>query len=1138
MAIRVALYHETAYQYDRLISLGAQSIRLRPAPHTRTPVVSYSLRIAPQPHFINWQQDPHANYLARVVFPEKVREFRVVVDLVAEMTVINPFDFFLEPEAEEFPFTYDAALAADLAPFRKLLANPGPIGERFEAWFAAIDLRKVRTVDFLVELNRRLSEHIRYVIRMEPGVQTPEETLEKRSGSCRDTSWLLVQLLRRLGLASRFVSGYLIQLKPDEKSLDGPSGAAQDFTDLHAWCEVYLPGAGWVGLDPTSGLFAGEGHIPLAATPEPASAAPISGALDECEAEFEHVMRVTRIHEDPRVTKPYTDDEWRAIDALASEVDRELAEGDVRLTIGGEPTFVSIDDRDGPEWNTAAVGPDKRKLSETLLDRLRERFAPGGLLHYGQGKWYPGEQLPRWALACLWRKDGHPIWREPKWIAASDREYNYTIADAERFAEALSERLGVDPGYATPAFEDPVHFLRREGQLPINVDPADSKLKDAEERTRLRRVFERGLSEPVGYVLPLQRGESGPQRAWESGLWMLRGKHLVLIPGDSPIGLRLPAASLPWVAAAEYPFLRRPDPQATLPALPLPSSERIVPQVRARGEMAVGAAHDEPASHPSQRPSQRASLRDRLPELGESAPWVVRTALCVEIREGRLHVFLPPLEVTEDYLDLIAAIEDVAAALELCVVIEGELPPADPRLGMLKVTPDPGVIEVNTPPAGDWDELKTIVEGLYEDARQSRLATEKFMLDGRHTGTGGGNHVVLGGPTPADSPFLRRPDLLRSLIAYWLNHPSLSYLFSGMFVGPTSQAPRIDEARNDAVYEIEIAFEELDRRARQGAPAPPWLVDRIFRNLLVDVSGNTHRAEFCIDKLYSPDSATGRLGLVEFRAFEMPPHARMSLTQQLLLRALTARFWREPYRQAPQRWGTALHDRFLLPHFVWRDFCEVIDEMRAAGYALEAEWFRTHFEFRFPVYGRVLYQGISVELRQATEPWHVLGEEGSSGGAVRFVDSSIERLQVLIGGMTGGAGLSHRHVLTCNGRTIPLSPTGTHGEFVAGVRYRAWQPASCLHPTIPVHTPLVFDLFDTWNGRSLGGCTYHVAHPGGRSYDTFPVNANAAESRRMTRFFPQGHTPGAFAPKPPRINPEFPLTLDLRREDDTSRGHE
>jgi uncharacterized protein (DUF2126 family)/transglutaminase-like putative cysteine protease len=1098
MPIRVALHHRTVYHYDRLVGLSPQVIRLRPAPHCRTPITAYSLKVEPKPHFLNWQQDPQSNFLARVVFPQPVRYFSVDVDLIAEMTVINPFDFFLEPYAEKYPFCYEPALERELTPFREVR----PAGPELAAYLKTVNLSERRSMDFLVDLNQQLQHKVRYLIRMEPGVQSSEETLTLASGSCRDSAWLLVEILRHLGLAARFVSGYLIQLKPDMKPLDGQPGPEQDFTDLHAWTEVYLPGAGWIGLDPTSGLLAGEGHIPLAATPEPSSAAPITGAVDECEVTFSHEISVKRIHEDPRVTLPYTDAQWQRIQALGCRIDQDICAGDVRLTMGGEPTFVSIDNMDGPEWNIAALGPEKRALAERLLDRLRKRFAPGGLLHYGQGKWYPGEPLPRWALTCYWRADGIPLWHNRSLLAQEQFGNDFGPLEARHFAETLAQRLGLDPEYVNSAFEDPFYYLQKERQLPVNVDPVDNRLSDAGERERLRRVFERGLDTPAGFVLPVQRvaGLNGPE--WQTGLWMLRGQHLFLMPGDSPIGLRLPLPSLPWVAPSEAPVAYPVDPMVNRAPLPIP-----------------------PRFTPSDGPrlqSQKQSKRDRKPDVGESAPWIVRTALCVEAREGRLHVFMPPPTSAEDYVDLLAAIEDTAAHLEMPVVIEGYPPPDDPRLRQIRVTPDPGVIEVNVHPAANWQELVANTTALYDDARQSRLGAEKFMLDGRHTGTGGGNHFVLGGATAADSPFLRRPDLLRSMIAYWLNHPSLSYAFSTIFIGPTSQAPRVDETRADSLYELEIAF-SLISGPEQG-PVPAWLVDRIFRHILVDVTGNTHRAEFCIDKLYSPDSATGRLGLLELRGFEMPPHARMSLTQQLLVRALIAWFWKEPYTESPIHWGTRLHDQFMLPHFVAQDFRGVLRDLNRAGYEFEAEWFAPHFEFRYPVFGHAHHAGLDIEVRQATEPWYVLGEEGSPGGTARYVDSSVDRLQIKIEGLVEG-----RYVIACNGRRLPLQSTGKQGEWVAGVRYRAWQPASCLHPTIPVHTPLTFDVVDSWTGRSIGGCAYHVTHPGGRSHDTFPVNANEAEARRASRFSPFGHTAGPMRVPPVEENPEFPLTLDLRR---------
>ena len=1121
MSIHVALNHVTHYSYDRLVGLGPQVIRLRPCPHSRTRILSYSLKVGPEQHFINWQQDPQGNYLARLVFPEKTREFRIEVDLVAEMSVINPFDFFLEPHAEEIPFAYAAWERHELQPFLfKLPATP-----LFQKYLDGISREKTRSVDFLVALNARLQKEIAYTIRMEPGVQTPEETLKKRSGSCRDSAWLLVQILRHLGLAARFVSGYLIQLTADVKSLDGPSGPEKDFTDLHAWTEVYLPGAGWIGLDPTSGLFAGEGHIPLACTPQPASAAPVTGGVDKCETTFEHHMQVTRVWEAPRVTKPYTDEQWLEIENLGHRIDATLQDLDVRLTQGGEPTFVAVDDPDGAEWNTAALGPTKRLFAAEIFHRLREYYAPNGLMHFGQGKWYPGEQLPRWSLNCFWRKDGEPIWNSPALYANESVDYGVTAEQAGAFLKQVARRLGVTDEYVFPAFEDVYYYMWRERRLPGNVDPFDSRVDDPLERERLMKVFTQGMTHVVGHTLPIMKNV---WNQWQTGPWFLRAERCYLFPGDSAMGYRLPIDSQPWTAKSDYPYVNPPDaetatdPLASYAALRARvAGERAAsaPQMQDRRSGAVpgyGDASGKGKGRLWEKPS------DAVPGFKESAAWITRLAMCAEPRDGRLYIFMPPTEKLDDYLEIVAAVEATADEMRLPVIMEGYEPPSDPRLTHFRVTPDPGVIEVNIHPARSWDQLVDQTTHLYDAAHLSRLTTEKFMVDGRHTGTGGGNHFVLGGATPNDSPFLRRPDLLKSLIAYWHNHPSLSYLFSGLFIGPTSQAPRVDEARNDSLYELEIAFRQIPQ---PGGHVPPWLIDRILRNLLTDVTGNTHRAEFCIDKLYSPDGPTGRLGLLELRAFEMPPHARMSLAQQLLLRALIARFWEEPYAPARlARWGTELHDRFMLPHFVVLDFRDVIDEMQAAGYPFKAEWFAPHFEFRFPKYGDFAVRGIEFELRHALEPWHVMGEEGGAGTTVRYVDSSVERVQVKVRGMA-----PDRYVLTCNGVPVPLQNTGTNGEFIAGVRYRAWQPASCLHPTIGIHAPLVFDLVDTWMQRSLGGCQYHVAHPGGRSFDTFPVNAFEAESRRLARFFRFGHTPGRMQVAAPEVSAEHPFTLDLRR---------
>jgi uncharacterized protein (DUF2126 family)/transglutaminase-like putative cysteine protease len=1114
MTIRVAINHRTTYKFDRAVALSPHTVRLRPAAHSRTPIHSYSLKIKPAEHFINWQQDAFGNYLARLVFPHKCTEFEVDVEVIAGMTVINPFDFFVEEYAQDFPFVYREQEQKELLPYLETLSG-GPL---FTKFLAAVNTKKRAINDFLVELNQQVQLDIEYLVRLEPGVQSPEETLQLAKGSCRDSAWLLVQLLRHLGLAARFASGYLVQLRPDEKSLDGPSGAAQDFTDLHAWCEVFLPGAGWVGLDPTSGLFASEGHIPLACTPHPVSAAPIAGATDKCEVEFSFSNTVERVLEDPRVTKPYSEDQWQHIMALGKAVDREFAQQDVRLTMGGEPTFVSIDDMESAQWNTEALGDEKLSLAKTLLLRLRDRFAPNGLLHYGQGKWYPGEEIPRWALGVFWRKDGEPLWNDPALLARVDRDYGYDVNVAERFGAFLCDLLALPRACCQPAFEDGLYYLMQEQTLPKNLDILAQKLKGDLDRRRLARLIERGFGVPSGVVIPLERSTGWPvaedQKSWRSSLWPLRRERITLIPGDSPMGLRLPLSQLPELAKKAEQVRPQRDPFE--PREPLAK----------RADMHFAAPQEDTAEDPIEATEYEQ---------------VVRTAMCIEVRGGRLYIFMPPLQYLEDYVELIAAVEEAAAALNLKVIIEGYEPPRDPRLQKLLVTPDPGVIEVNVHPSGSWDELVATTTALYEEARLSRLSTEKFMLDGRHTGTGGGNHITLGGATPADSPLLRRPDLLRSLITFWQHHPSLSYLFSGMFIGPTSQAPRVDEGRDEMLYELEVAFAQMG----EGDVPQPWLVDRLLRNLLIDVTGNTHRAEFCIDKLYSPSSATGRLGILEFRGFEMPPHSRMALVQALLLRCLVARFWRKPYHKPLVRWGTELHDRFMLPHYIWQDMKDVVDDLRAHGYPFELEWLAAFEEFRFPHYGRVQLGDIELELRWAVEPWHVLGEETTSFGTSRYVDSSVERLQLRATGLTEG-----RYVLACNGRRVPMRSTGRQSEHVGGVRYRAWQPPSALHPMIGVHVPLTFDLIDTWNGRSLGGCTYHVSHPGGRSYDTFPVNAFEAESRRINRFdtlshtqgpfipqpevialrefFPEQHLPRPMEPPPEESSAEYPYLLDMR----------
>lgn len=1058
MGIQVALHHMTRYQYERPVSLGPQTIQLRPAPYGRTPILSYTLAVTPAEHILHWQFDPLNNHLARIIFPSKTDELAVAVDLVADLTPYNPFAFYVEPGFDTFPFVYPADVAKNLEPYRTV-EPAGPLTKKF---LAGVSRQAQPTVELVVGLNTKVRNEVGYVTRFEHGVQSGEDTLRKRTGSCRDSAWLLVQIFRHLGIAARFVSGYLIQLAAEEGSADGP---AKDSADLHAWTEVFLPGAGWIGLDPTSGLLTAEGHIPLVCTPDVGQAAPIGGTVEPADVEFSFEMSVQRLNDAPSLTQPFSSDEWSAVRRVAHKLDREIVEQDIRLTMGGEPTFVGIDEPESPQWNVEALGSIKRTRGLELIRRLHERTAHGGLLHFGQGKWYPGEALPRWAFQCISRVDGVAVWENARLIALEDQQFGYDLTDSLRFVTALSRRLQVSVENILPAF-DP------DGE-PLNP-------------------------EPVGYILPLRRRQPDGMLAWSSQLWFPRPERFVLSFGDSPVGYRIPVELMPFVApdelAYEYEENGSPTKRVKIPASP------------ARRPDLFGV---EPAADP-------------LPPLSgtaEAATVLIRPSLCVQVRDGKLCVFLPFVPVLADYLDLIAAVEDTCEYLRVSIWVEGYTTPHDLRLRIFGLTPDPGVLEVNLPPTSNWDELEAQNEVLFEEALSHRLIAGKFAYDGSHLATGGGSHIVLGAATVPDSPMLRRPDLLRSMIAFWQNHPSLSYLFSGMYVGPTSQYPRVDEARVDALYELEVAFSQLT-----GETCPPFILDGLFRNLLVDVTGNTHRAEFCIDKMYPPEGQGLQLGLLELRAFEMAPHYKMGLLQMLLVRALVCSFWKQPFKGGLVRWGALLHDRFMLPHFVQEDFREVLVHLRAAGYALEDDWFRTHTEFRFPKIGSLIADGVEMELRQALEPWNVLAEETNSGRTGRSVDSSLERMQVMLKGATDAG----RYVVSCNGRYVPLHSTGKPGEYVAGIRYRARRLSAALHPTIPVHTPLIFDLIDSMKGRTISRCTYFAGPPDGTVHTTRPKDAIEAKQRRLQRFQISEPVPGTPVIPKPENNPIFPMTLDMR----------
>jgi uncharacterized protein (DUF2126 family) len=1089
--MRIRVKHLTRYGYPSPADLGPHIVRLRPAPHTRATVLAYNLDVSPA-GAVRWQQDPWSNRVARVTFgaEDRTDHLQLVVDAAFDIRPVNPFDFFIDDRCEHVPFRYPDGLEQELAPFLATV----PSTPRLADFVESVPLRG-RTVDYLVALNRATAARIAYVIRNEPGIQTSEETLLAGRGSCRDSARLLVDALRARGLAARFVSGYLVQLTDEGIIPDEAKGVARDVVDLHAWAEAYVPGGGWVGLDGTSGLLCGEGHIPLACTVDPELAAPVTGTSSVVATRFDYEMQVTRIGHEPRPREPYDDTTWDAVTAAGRAVDARIDAQGLTLTVGGEPTWTSREHPQEPEWITEALGPTKWSQGLRLAREVSRRLGPGTLLLHRMGKQYPGESLPRWVLHILWRDDGVPVWRDPARVrlAPDGGGGEVPVEQARALAVAITERLGVraDP---VPGYEDPWHFVQEEQHLPVDVDPLHADLDDGEERRRLAHVLGHGLGRPIGYAVPLQQWGA----RWRTGPWHFRRGHMFLVPGDSPMGLRLPLDRVQGGAPQMWPVA-----DTTAAREPLTFDPR---QRRRTRVPAVSTWATTPQTAPG-------STRDS---------GALRTALCVEPRDRVLHVFLPPASDAAGFLELVAAVEDAAVECDVQVRVEGYPPPPDPRLKHCLVTPDPGVIEVNIPYCRTFAEYLRVVEVISDAANHAGLCTQKYQLDGREVGSGGGNHLTLGGPTTVESPFLARPYLLGGLLRYLQNHPSLSYLFTGLFVGPTSQAPRVDEARHDALYELELALSQVPP---PGATVPPWLVDRLLRNLLADVSGNTHRTEVSIDKLYDPHSVTGRLGLVELRAFEMPPHERMAAAQVLLVRALVARLADRPYTQALVRWGSALHDRFMLPHYLWVDFEDVAADLKRVGLPIEAAWYRPFLEFRCPRMGTLEMEGgIELSLRAALEPWPTLGEEPAGPVVARYVDSSLERLEVKVRGMTAG-----RHAVAVNGVRVPLHATGTSGELVAGVRFRAWQPPHCLQPNVPIHHPLRFDVVDTWARRSLGACTVHVVHPGGRGYDAPPLTAFEAAARRAQRFTTEGHAPWPVALREITPHPEQPCTLDLRR---------
>ncbi len=1074
--VRVAIQHKSRYVYPRPALLGPQTIRLRPAEHARARIESYSLVVAPE-HRLHWQRDPHGNHIARVTFKagQAVTELDITVELAVDVQPINPFDFFIDERVRSLPFAYPDSLDGELAPYL-VAGDPA-----YRLGRAGMELLKELpskgdTIGVIIEMLAKVRERIAYVIRNEPGVWTPEETLANKRGSCRDSAVLLVALMRARGIAARFVSGYLVQLADEGMIPDEPKGVGTDVVDLHAWAEAYLPGAGWIGFDGTSGLLCGEGHIPLASTASPSHASPLDGTSDVGASAVEFSTSIHRLGHEVRPTTPYTDEVWSQLVDAGDRVDHALTASGLDVWIGGEPTFIAREGQTKEEWQGGAIGADKWKRGRKLADQLRDRLAPGGLILFRQGKVYPGESLPRWALDVIARRDGKPLWPERPLVEAG------TIENAKTVATKLAAELGIAAALHA-AYEDPWEVLRSEAQLPPSIDPRTAGLDDPEERRRLAKILDRGVGREVGYVLPLGR----QAETWRTDHWTFRREQLFLIPGDSAIGLRLPLASLPAAAPilwADAPDL--PDPRRDAPDDGQPAEKR------------------ETAVTPPRRDDVVTGLR---------------TALAIEPREGQLWMFLPPVPRFADFCELVHAIDRVREATGFAIHLEGYPPPPSPALKRFAVTPDPGVLEVNLPPAASSREAAALHHEVFEAALASGLTAERYMVDGRAAGSGGGNHITIGGPHAEQSPWLVRPTLLASLINFVQHHPSLSYMFSGMFVGPTSQAPRVDEARHDALYELELALP----RVHQNPPA--WQVDALLRHLLIDVAGSTHRAELSIDKLFDPGSSFGRQGLVELRAFEMPPHPRMITAQAILIRALVASF-AEPYSHELVRWGSALHDRFLLPYWMWRDFEDVLAHLATTGHALPADAYKPFVELRCPLVGMLDGDVGRVEIRNAIEPWHVLGEETSATGTSRYVDSSMERIEIRAIGLD-----AERYAVTVNNTLVPLREVAGRDVRVGGVKFRAWCPPHALHPHMGIHHPLRIDLVDTWARRGIAGGAYHVWHPEGRAFDAAPLTRVEAVARRAQRFTHTGPAAWPITARAVAPHPEQPYTLDLRRFD-------
>jgi uncharacterized protein (DUF2126 family) len=1070
--------------FDRPVRLSTHWLRLRPAPGAPARLQAYSLRVRGAPHFINWVRDPFGNHLARLDLPEATTALEIEAEYRLELPDYNPFDFLLDPGVAEYPFDYPEALAEELRPYLQLGA-PGP---RTQAWLRTAERTPGPTLARLSAWAGALSRAFDDAGPGEPSAVCAETVIARGEATAWERAWLATLALRARGLATRFVCGLRLHCPPAGQ-------AGQHDASLIAWVQVYLPGGGWIGLDPQSGLFTDATHLPLAAATDPLRALPWIGYREACgeRARTRILLEPGEPTSPPREARYVSEALWARASATCESVARAARDADLEMVIA--PSLSLRADEEGPEWHTQALGGRKQALAAALIDQLCARLGLAPVVQAGQGDWFAGEPAPRWRMTAWWRADGRPVWSRGSPLTGSEREEPDTAEDAEGFSRALAEALGLPAQAVQPAWEDPMQDLWAERHA-LQYRPGSAELATPEGRAALLDQLCARRAAPAGYVLPLAAGDA-PGR-WSTGPWSLRRDALYLLPGEAPLGFRLPLDALAESALAPEPPPADPfAPPESLPQGP-------------HGPVAAGG---------------EGQILDHGP----------RSALCVELRQGRLRVFIPPLRRTEELLHLLAAVEAVALARGLHVALEGYAPPPDARVRRLEIEPDVGCLRLALPGLQDAPAQHELLATVYRVAGELGLEASRLAPDGSLLPCAVGDRIDLAGPDAARSPFLRSPALLGALLRYWQAHPALSFLFAAPPVGQAASAPRVEEGRDDALYELELALARLPADARER----PWLADRYLRQLTADVAGDPTRAEFQFDHLYHPQRAERRQGSLRLGGWEALPDARLTAIRLLLLRALVLRLAAAPPGVAAA-WGSALRDRFLLPAVLEADLRSVLDELAGAGFDVPYAAFEPWLQARFPVLGRLASGHLELTLRPALEPWPLLAETASGGGTARFIDVANTRVEFRLRGLTPG-----RHAVLCNGRRLPLQPMATAGEAVAGLRFKASDPPATLHPGLPVTERLDLELLDLRSGRILDRGRYIPARslaPGPVAAPPEALPGTDPQTRQPPRpAGVQGGQPGRFerlgpggrreVVPGPQVDPRQPYSLDLTAGD-------